>query len=513
MADTVTGAATGTTAQAADDTEPGLMAAVTTTAPARPAARPAAARTPTRARPAAAPAAAVTTTSSPIPAPRPTIPPGPGLTSRLHGISFAFNRRKTMARMHQKYGSAFTLRLPLYGQTVFISDPALVKQLFTSGPDLIGNIEPNLGKVLGRGSFFNLDGAAHRRQRKLLLPPFHGRRVLTYESIIEEETLRECANWPENERFETLAPMMRLTLNAILRAVFGAEGEQFETLRDLLPPMIELGSKLVALPGPQVDLGRWSPWGRYHAYRRRFDEVVDTLISKALADPGLDERNDVLSLMLQARYDDGSAMPRSDVADQLVTLLAAGHETTATTLSWAVERLRRHPQLLARLVAEADAGGSELRRATMLEVQRCRPVIDLTARKVKAPSLPLGRWSLPRDYNVLVAITLVHGDDAVFPDAAAFDPDRFVGVNPDTYSWVPFGGGTRRCIGAAFAAMEMDVVLRTLLREFDFAGTDEPAEDWHSRGVAYAPSEGGVAVVRRRRPAPAGQGAESPEAD
>jgi cytochrome P450 len=149
-------------------------------------------------------------------------------------------------------------------------------------------------------------------------------------------------------------------------------------------------------------------------------------------------------------------------------------------------------------VAEADEGGSDLRKATIIEVQRTRPVIDITGRKVKGESVALGPWVLPRGYSIMVSISLIHDEDGVFPNAAAFDPDRFVGVNPDTYSWVPFGGGTRRCIGAAFATMEMDVVLRTLLREFEIATTDEPDERWHSRGVAWAPGRGGLAVVRRR---------------
>src|SRR5260370_4659881 len=189
-------------------------------------------------------------------------------------------------------------------------------------------------------------------------------------------------------------------------------------------------------------------------------------------------------------------MSRRDVADQLLTLLAAGHETTATTLAWAVERLRRHPALLARLVAEADAGGSELRQATIIEVQRTRPVVEITGRTVKADTIQLGGWVIPRGYNLLVGIGLVHDDDALFPDSATFDPDRWVGARPDSYAWIPFGGGTRRCIGAAFATMEMDVGLRTLLREFELSSTYEPPERWHSRGVAYAPAREGLATLR-----------------
>jgi cytochrome P450 len=300
--------------------------------------------------------------------------------------------------------------------------------------------------------------------------------------------------------FATLEPMMRITLNAMLRAVFGAEGKEFDQLRDLIPPLVKLGSRLVAvLTLPRIELGPLSPWKRYAAYRRRFDDIVDSLIAQAKADPALESRDDVLALMLRARYDDGEAMADRDIADQLLTILTAGHETTATTLSWTFERLSRHPEILARLVREGDEGGSELRRATILEVQRNRPVIDLTARRVKAETFELGDWVFPRGFTVMVGIGLVHTDDAVFPDAATFDPDRFVGVNPDLYSWVPYGGGTRRCIGAAFADMEMNVVLRTLLREFDFDVTDAASERFKWRGVAFAPGRGGRVVAHRRQ--------------
>ncbi len=426
------------------------------------------------------------------------LPPGPRLPKALQGAAFLTSRHAMMHRFHRRYGSAYRLNLPLFGPTVVISDPALIKQLFLTSTDIAGNVEPNLGRVLGPGSFFNLEGDAHRRQRKLLVPPFHGKRMRSYEHIIEDEAQREMASWPSGAEFAVLASMMRITLNAILRAVFGAEGAEFDQLRRLLPTMVTNASRLVVMPGPPIALGRWTPWGRHFAYRRQFDAIVDTLIAKALADPQLAERDDVLAVMLQSRYDDGEPMSHRDVADQLLTMLAAGHETTATTLAWAVERLRRHPDLVRRLVHEADAGGTELLQATILEIQRTRPVIDLTLRRVNAPALQLGEWVIPQGYTVMVGVSLVHSDERVFADASAFHPDRFVGVNPDLYAWVPFGGGTRRCIGAAFATMEMTVVLRTLLRDFDLVPTDAPGERWHSRGVAFAPTRGGRAVVRRK---------------
>jgi hypothetical protein len=426
------------------------------------------------------------------------MPDGPSLPRFVQGGMAIVAPLWMMRRLRERYGSAFRINVPIFGESVVIADPAEVKQLFMTSPDIADILDVNLGLVLGPNSFFAISGDAHRTQRKLLTPPFHGRRLRAYEAIIEQEADREMAAWPQGREFATLGPMMRITLNAILRAVFGADGAELAELRTLLPAMVKLGSKLVALPIPRTDLGRWSPWGRAHAYRRQYDAIIDRLIAAARQDPRLDERDDVLALMLQSRYDDGSAMSRDEMSDQLLTLLTAGHETTSTTLAWAVERLRRHPAVLGRLAEEADAGGSQLREATILEVQRVRPVIDATLRRVRAPGLRLGRWTLPAGQVVLVSIYLIHRDETLFPDPLSFDPDRFVDSKPDTYEWIPFGGGVRRCIGAAFAHMEMNVVLRTLLRDFTLEPTSEPGERWHSRGVAYCPAKGGRAVVHRR---------------
>ena len=427
-----------------------------------------------------------------------TLPDGPSLPRFVQGGMGLVAPLWTMRRLRKRYGSAFTIEIPIFGKAVVISDPAEVKQLFTTSPEIADNLDMNLGRVLGPNSFFAISGDTHKKQRKLLIPPFHGRRLRAYEAIVEEEAVREMATWPDGREFATLDSMMRITLNAILRAVFGADGAELAELRVLLPAMVKLGSRLAVLPIPRTDLGGWSPWGRAFRYRREYDSIVDRLIAAARQDPGLDERNDVLALMLQSRYDDGSGMSRDEIADQLLTLLTAGHETTATTLAWTIERLRRHPTVLRRLADEADAGGSDLREATITEIQRVRPVIDMTARQVRAPGMRLGRWTLPEGQVVLVSIYLIHKNEAVFPAAASFDPDRFLGHRPDTYQWIPFGGGARRCIGAAFANMEMNVVLRTLLRDFVLEPTSARGERWHSRGIASCPAQGGRAVVRRR---------------
>ena len=427
------------------------------------------------------------------------LPPAPRIPKLLQGVGFLTSRDRAIAAVARRHGSEFVLNLPIFGPTVVISDPALVKELFMMNTDLIARAG-TLGEVLGPGSTFSLDGTAHRQRRKLLVPPFHGKRMQGYEQIVEEEVRREIATWSEGEEFETLPSMMRITLNAILRAVFGADGAALEELRELLPPMVLRSSRLVVLPpAARRDYGPWSPWGRVQKLRRRYDAIVARLIADARRDPALDARNDVLALLLQARYDDGSAISDGHVADELLTLLAAGHETTATTLAWAVERLRRHPRFLTRLTDEVDAGGSELLQATIFEVQRTRPVINGFARLTRA-RITLGEWVIPERTVVMVSIALAHAADRNFADAAVFNPDRFVGNPPDTHAWIPYGGGIRRCIGAAFANMELAVTLRVLLQEFEFGSTYAEGEPAHSRGVATAPGRGGRAVVYRRMP-------------
>jgi cytochrome P450 family 138 len=427
------------------------------------------------------------------------LPPGPRWPQFAQDVAYVTKSRWLMRALNKRFGTAFSMRLRVFGPTVVISDPALVKELFQQPTVAVRGPDANLGLILGPGSMFGLQGDEHRRHRKLLLPQFHGNRMRAYEGLIEKETLAEMSLWPEGQEFPVLPSTMRITLNTILRAVFGAEGAEFDTLRTLMPRLVTVGSWLALLPWLHHDFGRWSPWGRFMTMRKELDDIIGSLIARAEADPAFEQREDVLSLMLQARYEDGTAMSHSDIGDELFSLMVAGHETTATSLAWAVERLRRHPKLLARLVEEVDAGGSELLQATVNELLRTRPVIDGAARQVVAPCISLGPWVIPRGYTVAVNIGLTHQNEAVYRDAAAFNPDRFLGASPDTYSWVPFGGGTRRCPGAAFANMEMTVVLRTILREFRLVPTDAPSERWNSRGVAFAPAGGGRALVYRRR--------------
>ncbi|MDY6999056.1 MAG: cytochrome P450 [Actinomycetota bacterium] len=442
---------------------------------------------------------AVPETTRPAPPPRLVrLPPVSRIPRALQGLGFSAARKWTVAQLVRRYGDIFTLNLPIFGNTVIVADPGLAKQLFTANTEDVGNIQPNLSRVLGSGSVFALDGADHRRRRRLLTPPFHGKSIRHYEAIFEEETLRETANWPEGREFETLEPMMRITLNAILRAVFGADGTHLDELRGIIPPWVTLGSRLAQVPTPSRTYGRFSPWGRLAAYRRRYDEVIGRLIDAVQADPDFDTRDDVLAMLLRSSYEDGSSMSRQDIGDELLTLLAAGHETTAATLGWVFERITRHPEVLARLAAEADTDDNEYRQAVIHEVQRVRTVIDFSGRRIYAPTFELGEYVIPRGYSVVVAIAEMHRRAHEFPEPQRFDPQRFLGQRPPTFAHIPFGGGTRRCVGATFANVEMDIVLRTVLRTFALQTSTAPGEKVHARGVAFTPKDGGRVVLSRR---------------
>jgi cytochrome P450 family 138 len=425
------------------------------------------------------------------------LPAGPKTPMLLNGIAFLVARNRLMRHLQRRYGDIFTMRMPGFGQMVVVTRPDQVKQVYTAKPDVLHAGKNPLGEILGPGSLFSMDEEPHLRERRMLLPPFHGERMRSYEAIIEEEALRTMAVWPEGVEFASIESFQTITLRIILRTVFGAEGRELAELEKLLPPMTTLGQRLVTLPILRRDRGRRSPGGRWKRMHAAYRRLADKLVDDHLADPGLDERIDILAMILREKLADGGEVDRSDVADELLTLLVAGHETTASALAWSVERLRRHPEVLHRLEDEACGDDASLRQATAEEVLRVRPVINATARLVVKP-FEIDGWLMPPGSRVVTGIALMHHDGRFHEHAERFEPDRYVGKKPDTYAWIPFGGGVRRCIGAAFAQFEIDIVLRTLLRNFELQTTTEQGERESFRGVAFAPSKGGAAVVRRR---------------
>jgi cytochrome P450 family 138 len=415
----------------------------------------------------------------------------------VNGALFLLARKRLMRRLQRRHGDVYTIRLPTLGELVVVSHPDLVKAVYTADPAVLHGGKNPLGGVLGPGSLFSMDEQRHLEERRMLLPPFHGDRMRTYESLIEEEALQAMASWPDDAEFASLPTFNSITLRVILRAVFGAEGGERAELETLLPRLTALGQRLVAFPFLKRDLGRLSPGGRFKLLRRSYDQIVDRLIENHVSDPALDARSDVLALMLGSLQASGEAIKRSEVADELLTLLVAGHETTSSSLAWTVDCLRRHPAMLRRLEAEAEGESTALRAATILEVQRHRSVIAGSSRVVMKP-FQLGEWMLPPGITVFASGSSMHDDGRFYESPMAFKPERFLGRKPDTYSWIPFGGGTRRCLGASFALFEMDIVLRTMLRRFELLPADGRAERESFRGVAFVPVKGGRARVRRR---------------
>lgn len=426
------------------------------------------------------------------------LPPELRVPKVLQGLGFLFARRRMVAALARRHGNVFTLNLPGFGRTVVVGDPDQIKDLFGTSRELLGRSKLNLGKIFGPGSMFTLSGDEHLKRRRLLAPPFHSRQVAEYRHIVTEEVLRESVSWPEGREFETLPAMTRITLRGLLRVVAGADGAALDELCVLMPPAVALGARIGLLPPVlRKDFGAWSPGARLLRSRGRFDHAVYQLMAEARADPGLPERGDALAILLRTRYVDGRPMSDAHIADELLSLLTAGYETTAATLAWAVERLRRHPRLLERLTAEVDVGGSELLQATIWEVQRARPVSDVALRRALT-RIRLGEWVIPQGTTFMINIPLAHSAPASFPGADSFDPDRFIGPASKPVGWIPFGGGFQRCIGAAYANMAMDTTLRTLLQNFRLVPTDAPGEKPRDHGVIFAPDRNALAVVHRR---------------
>ena len=369
-----------------------------------------------------------------------------------------------MERCRDRYGDAFTLRLQNEGTWVMFSDPAAVKQIFTGDPRLLHSGEANgiLRPIVGPNSVLLLDDRAHMAQRKLLLPPFHGERMKAYGELMTAAAEAEIATWPGGEVVATRPAMQRITLEIVMRAIFGvSDTSGLERLRAALTSMLDWTTK----PSRLVVLVAAGPKGiphipEYRAVMRELDAVIAQEIARRRAAADVAERDDVLSMLLGARHeDDGSPMTDAELRDELVTLLVAGHETTATALSWALERLARHPDAWARL----RSGDEPYSDAVVKETLRLRPVLPIVLRRLKAP-MEIGGWELPEGVSAVPSIYLLHRRPDLYPDPLAFRPERFLETPAGTYTWIPFGGGVRRCLGASFAQFEMAAVLRVLAR-------------------------------------------------
>jgi len=401
-----------------------------------------------------------------------------------------------MTARWRRYGDVFRSRFPIFGSVVYVVDPADIKRVFAGDPSTFHAGEANamaLGDALGEHSLLTLDEGRHMSQRKLLLPAFHGESVRRYAEVMAEETAREVDRWPVDREFPLRPRMQAITLEVILRAVFGVrDDERMNLLRTRIPRLAETTSVLTWLPIMERDLGGLSPAAKF----RKALAAVDELIYAEIADRRASEPGeDVLSLLLAARHEDGSPMSDVELRDELMTLLTAGHETTATGLSWAFERLMRTPRVMERLIDSLD--DDEYLDAVVKETLRIRPVIMDVARKLTRPTEVAG-YTLPPGTLVLPAIAAVHARPDLYPEPEEFRPERFIDGQPESYAWIPFGGGVRRCIGASFAQVEMRVVLREVLRRVRLSAPSARAERPRIQHVTVVPARGARAVVTER---------------
>jgi cytochrome P450 len=450
---------------------------------------------------------------------RRAMPPGPRAHAFAQTLAWALAPTWVMDRCAERLGETFTLTFwPSGMKLVVVSAPEAVKTVFTAPPEVAPSAAGTspVRPVMGPSSVIVLTGPEHMRQRKLLLPPFHGERMREYEDVIVQATRADMAGWPLGRPMRLQERTRAITLEVILRAVFGVEAERMDTVRaavaELLAPVNPLRLLLIALRRPSME----RPGGAFGRALDRLDETIYEELTRRRAQADLAERTDILSLLLQARDEQGEPMTDGELRDELVTLLLAGHETTATSVAWAIERLVRHPDKLARLVAEIDARGGagsggepgsatgggapagedadeRYMTAVVNETLRVRPVVPIVARMLE-DELEVGGWTLPAGTRVTPSIYLTNRNARVYADPERFEPERFLEASPDTFAWIPFGGGIRRCIGAAFAQLEMKLMLRTMLAELHpsvpAGARGRAGERNRRRAITLVPSRG-----------------------
>ena len=430
------------------------------------------------------------------------LPPGPRQPQYAQALQWLARPQEFMLRQRERFGDVFTFDFITGFPLVVLADPEDVKTVFTGSAGVMHAGEANvvLEPIVGPNSVLLLDEGRHLRERRLLLPPFHGDRMRRYGEIMEEAVEREVSTWRQGETMPLIERMQAITLEVIMRAVFGVDsGAQMERLRELLVRMLALTTdpgRLLSGLFFGVDSDRVV--SSREAALGPVDRELFRIIAEHRGDPALEDREDILSMLLLARDEDGEPMSDAELRDELMTLLLAGHETTASTLSWAFERLVHEPAVMESLVTEVREGDEDrYTEAVIQETLRLRPVIPMVVRVITEPvTVGQGRFRLPAGARVAPSILLVHLREDVYPEPLEFRPERFLETPPGTYTWIPFGGGMRRCIGAAFAQFEMRAVLRGVLRSVDLAPAGG-AERISRRAITLVPRRGGRVKVER----------------
>ncbi len=439
------------------------------------------------------------------------LPPGPRLPALVQTLDYLTRPAEFLRKCHDRYGDVFTIATVIFGREVVVVRPETIKKVFTGDPDKLRAGEGNsaLAPVLGPRSVLLLDGEEHLRQRRLMMPPFHGERMRAYAQIMQSITERTMARWPNDRPFRLHPEMQRITLDVILRTIFGVdEGKGSKELGDALANLLdELSNPIATIATmPALRHRAWglSPWAAFERRMKRVDDLVYAQIRRRRE--AQTKGDDVLSMLLEAKDEDGVAMTDGELRDELITLLGAGHETTATALCWAFESILRTPRVFQRIQEElaASDGSPEAKlpylEATIKEVLRLHPVVPAVSRRVKEP-MTIDGFDVPEGVLLVPAAFLTHRLPDIYPNPESFEPERFLDTKTDPYAWLPFGGGIRRCLGMAFAVYEMKIVLSTILSRLKLRVVKPKKAKILVRGFTHSPRGGVPVIVERRLPA------------
>ena len=434
-----------------------------------------------------------------------TLPPGPSTPGAVQTLQWMYRPIPFMERCRQKYGPIFSIRLGPAGHVIMIAEPTAAKQVLTADPSLFraGDTNGIFKDVVGGHSILVLDGPEHQQHRRILFPVV-GRHAERYRELIAEIARGRIARWKAGDQITLLDEMEAISFEVMMRIALGSDGtsEQEEQLRTLIPQMMDrCESPFTLIPWFRRELGGVSPYAKLMHFIEGIDEILYEAITERRRDPLTQVRDDALSLLIKATYEDGSPLEDEVIRDELLTLLMAGYETTTSGLTWAMERLLRSPEKRARLVTELEQGDETYLNAVVKETLRRRPVIPIAARKALAPIELLG-YTIPAGSVLMVAIYLIHGDPELHPEPEEFRPERFLSSanQEQAGTWIPFGGGVRRCLGAALAQYEMAVVLRTMLEEAALSAVDTRPEPVARRRFTFSPGRAGRALVEEVSP-------------
>jgi len=440
------------------------------------------------AKPATAPAANGSAAAS--------LPPGPRLPAAAQALRLWRDPIRFLLGLRRRYGDVFTVSFPSFPRLVYVADPALVKPIFTGDPRRFHAGEANasvLEPALGSHSVLILDEDEHLRQRKLLLPQFHGESARGYAGQMRQIAAADMDTWPLRHPFALRPHTQRITLDIILRTVFGVrQAERFARAQRLVDEFARRSHAVLLFPALRRRLGPLSPLASFERARDALDEFIHEEIAERRA--ASTDGDDVLSLLLGATHEDGSPMSDEELRDELITVIGAGHETTATAIAWAVERLLRAPRVLARLRESLASEDDEYLDLVIKETLRVRPVITDVARKLTKPT-QIGGYKLPEGTFVLPAIIAIHHREDLYPEPFEFRPERFLEGQGEGYAWIPFGGGVRRCVGASFAQYEMRIVLGAIIERAELRAASPRPERLRPRNITLAPARGTRVVL------------------